>query len=209
MPSTSARWAIRRPLGTESDDVPADLVRLSDDIDAILGTAPPMTLTQRDALTGAALFPGRLCLNTTVGRVQVYSAGAWRDVTPQVATATASVTITADTLGDVTRTQDVPLGATFTDARVLMTQANLQNAGTFDVDTDPAKTFGSTFFQSFTPTHAIGGSQRLIVAATPEKVVSNVYLVGTNLRLVIYSGNTTSAPNTATFNVIVRGRLAL
>lgn len=44
--------------------------------------AEPMTTTQRDALTGGALFEGRIIDNTTTGRQQMRVGAAWVDVGP-------------------------------------------------------------------------------------------------------------------------------
>jgi hypothetical protein len=67
------------PAATDANDVPADLQALATWVDARPGVSP-LTTAQRDALTGADLWDGRVIFNLTAVQLERYDAAAtvWR-----------------------------------------------------------------------------------------------------------------------------------
>ncbi|HXH77326.1 hypothetical protein [Nocardioides sp.] len=62
------------PLGTDANNTAADLSLLADWVNDRPGVAA-LTTTERNALTGAALWDGRIVLNVTTDRLNRYDAG--------------------------------------------------------------------------------------------------------------------------------------
>lgn len=71
------------PLATDTADPALDLRRLADWVDARPGVST-LTTAQRDALTGADLWDGRVILNLTAAALERYDATAvaWRPTAP-------------------------------------------------------------------------------------------------------------------------------
>ncbi len=67
------------PVATDSNDVPVDIRRLADWLDARPGVSA-LTTAQRDALTGVDLWNGRVIYNLTTTQLERYDAAAlaWR-----------------------------------------------------------------------------------------------------------------------------------
>lgn len=100
MPRT--RTGLLVPAGTAANDVPGDLGRLADRIEAQDRT--PFTTLTRDALAGDELWVGRRIWNVTVGEHQVCTAidataspqGTWRDTSQAALDAAAAAQGRAD-----------------------------------------------------------------------------------------------------------------
>lgn len=63
----------RYPIGTDPNNVPADIQRLAEDVDAAPGIAV-VTTTERDALL---VWTGRTVYNTTTARHEVWNGAQW------------------------------------------------------------------------------------------------------------------------------------
>lgn len=75
MAATKGIGDIQNILAGNTQATDAEIIQLQKNI------IPQLTTTERDALTGANLFPGLMIYNTTTNKLNVRVAAAWEAVT--------------------------------------------------------------------------------------------------------------------------------
>ena len=92
MPATTAK-GLPYPQAADPNDIPADLQRLAEAVDAIPGVAS-MTTATRDALAAAQKWAGRIIWNTTTSQHERWSGTAWGALASSTTTLTIVETAT-------------------------------------------------------------------------------------------------------------------
>lgn len=68
----------RYPVGADPVNVPLDIQRLAEDVDASPGIAV-LTTAQRNALAGGSLWAGRMIFNSSLGYHETYNGAQWQE----------------------------------------------------------------------------------------------------------------------------------
>jgi hypothetical protein len=112
--ATTAR-GVPYPTPADPNDVPADLQALAEWVSNQPGVAT-LTTTQRDALSGAALWNGRLIFNSTTSTYQRYNGATWDELVSNATSAWSqavdlpSIAANSTAFVSVTSTQPLTTG---------------------------------------------------------------------------------------------------